>query len=143
MHRPPSVAIRIVRSLVALVTIWCTGCAGFEPVLNAIAGQGVAIMSCASESMQESNPSAAPSGTSASVVAEGSASASAAVSATLGASSQRDFSCGCSQCHAVTLARAVVPTLQLATPSLVTRAPIALVSVGRAPLLPPPERIAL
>jgi len=59
------------------------------------------------------------------------------------ASGQREFSCGCSSCHAVELAHGVIPTLEVAAPTPVVQTPSSAMSVGRAPLLPPPERTAL
>jgi len=143
MPRPASVSLRFLRSLVAVVTVWCTGCSGFEPVLGAIAGEGAQVMSCASESMQASNASTEGSASSAGMISGSTSSEQTTVSAAPRASSQNEFSCGCSSCHAVELAHGVIPTVEQAAPIPVVQAPSALMSVGRTPLLPPPERTAL
>jgi hypothetical protein len=64
------------------------------------------------------------------------------VLANTSASSQREFSCGCSSCHAVTLASWVVPKFAMAAPKPVAQPLETLVSVVRSPLLPPPELTA-
>jgi len=116
------VPTRLTRALVALITVWCLGCSGYEPLLDSLLGDADGGMSCA-EMVQSADQSA----TSASPVA--------AVTA------QHDsFDCGCGQgCHASSplsgtprTIRDVVPTvasLEVSTPP----------SVTRAPLLPPPE----
>jgi hypothetical protein len=142
MRRPPSTLLRILRSLVALVTVWCTGCSGFEPVMESTFGDGAAVMTCASDSMTST---VTAGGRAASTLTMSSSTTELHVSlaANTPATSQREFSCGCSSCHAVTLASWVVPRLATATPRPVTEPLAALMSVVHSPLLPPPERTAL
>jgi hypothetical protein len=100
-------------------------------------------MTCASESMETS--SAGRVGSPGSIGQPSSATEHplGMVSASRDASTQGEFSCGCSSCHAVTLASWVVPKLAMSAPTPVAQAPAALLSVVRTPLLPPPERTAL
>ena len=134
MRRQPSSSLRVLRALVVLVTVWCTGCSGFEPLLDAALGRSEAGMVCASQ-MSE----AAEMGRmSASTVAEGGQSRPAISG--LSSSAQQGFTCGCMSCQTVapgTWSFALLPAPAL--PPVVTAEP-ALVSVGRVPLLPPPER---
>ena len=44
----PTTAVLIARAFTGLVTVWCLGCSGYEPLLNALLGTG-AVMTCASE----------------------------------------------------------------------------------------------
>ena len=135
MRRQPSLSLRVLRGLVVLVTIWCTGCSSFEPLLDAALGRSEAGMVCASE-MSEA---AGMGRMSASTEVE-SGRSRPAVSA-LDTSAQQGFTCGCTSCQTVapgTWSFALLPAPVL--PPVVTAEP-ALVSVGRVPLLPPPERI--
>jgi hypothetical protein len=128
----PSTVLRVIRALTALVTVWCTGCAGFEPLADAAFGRQGAAMTCASadsSGMAMNGPAAAalhPSGPSVSVPSS--------------VAAEKGFSCGCSSCHAVTLAAWSVPMPKPPTLAPLVQPAAALVSVGRAPLLPPPER---
>ena len=125
VRRPPSLPTRLTRALVALVTVWCLGCSGYEPLLDSLLGNADGGMSCA-EMVQSAEQSAS----------------SRAVSTV--AAQHDSFDCGCGQgCHASSpvtgsprTIRDVVPTvasLEVSTPP----------SVTRAPLLPPPERATL
>ena len=124
VHRPPSLPTRLTRALVALITVWCLGCSGYEPLLDSLLGNADGGMSCA-EMVQSADQSE-----------------SAMSSQVAAVTAQHDsFDCGCGQsCHASSpligaprTIRDVVPmvaSLEVSTPP----------SVTRAPLLPPPER---
>jgi hypothetical protein len=136
MRRQPSIALRALRCLVVLVTVWCTGCSGFEPLLDAAIGRSGVGMDCASE---ERGPAASTQSSEFGVVTA-QPHAPAAISALPLSSSEKGFSCGCVSCHAVTLASwSFTPPVAPAT-SLANAPELPLVSVGRVPLLPPPER---
>jgi hypothetical protein len=66
--------------------------------------------------------------------------AARAISALPMSSSEKGFSCGCTSCHAVTLASWSYTPLAAPAISLVNAPEHELVSVERVPLLPPPER---
>jgi hypothetical protein len=125
----------VLRSLVVLVTIWCTGCSGFEPVLDAALGRSGMGMDCGS---LDSAPSNEARSTEATVAARPDAATS--ISRLAMSTTERGFSCGCGSCHAVTLASWSFSPLPARAISLVDTSELALVSVGRVPLLPPPER---
>jgi hypothetical protein len=137
MRRQPSIALRVLRSLVVLVTVWCTGCSGFEPVLEATLGRSNTGMLCASEEQGLSAETEVPAAGAASV---GSRTTAAAISALPMSSTEQGFSCGCASCHSVTLASWSFTPIPLAALPPVVATQSAWVSVGRVPLLPPPER---
>jgi hypothetical protein len=135
MRRQPSLSLRSLRGLVVLVTVWCTGCTGFEPLIDAALGRAEMGMVCASEA----GAGADRSMTSSANAVDGPHFAST-VSALATSPAQAGFSCGCASCMAVTpvvLSFAHLPPLPLA-PVAATELPLA--SVVRVPLLPPPER---
>lgn len=136
MRRRPSIALRALRGLVVLVTVWCTGCSGYQPLLDAALGRNGVGMDCASE---DGAPSAQTRAPEPGVVAEQPHTA-AAISALPMSPSEKGFSCGCSSCHAVTLASWSYTPLAAPAISLADAPELPLVSVGRVPLLPPPER---
>lgn len=136
MRRHPSIVLRVLRGLVVLVTIWCTGCTGFEPLLDAALGRSEAGMDCASE---ERVPAGIAQPTESGTAAARSQTA-AAISVLPMSSAEKGFSCGCASCHAVTLASWSFAPLPAPVMSLVNSPELSLVSVGRVPLLPPPER---
>jgi hypothetical protein len=130
MTRHPSTVLRVIRMLTALITVWCTGCGGFEPLVDAAFGAKGVAMTC---------PSGDWSGVATSTVIAAAQVAPASVAVLSTSATERGYSCGCSSCHAVTLGWSVLP------PAPPTQAPAALpattlASVARALLLPPPER---
>ena len=136
MRRHPSLLLRVLRGLVVLVTVWCTGCSGYEPLLDAALGRSGAGMDCASEDGTPPASAQAPElGVSAARFH-----AAAAISARPMSSGETGFSCGCTSCHAVTLASWSFTPLAAPGIPLASAPELPLVSVGRVPLLPPPER---
>ena len=82
MPRRPSISTLMARTLTALLTVWCLGCSGFDPLLGAIMGR-TSGMTCQSDTRMDRQPeSAAPSVSAASVTA-----------------SSSTFDCGCGSCH--------------------------------------------
>jgi hypothetical protein len=136
MRRHSSPALRALRCFVVLVTVWCTGCSGYEPLLDAALGRSGVGMRCAGES---DAPSANAQGRAPAVTDERSH-AAAAISVLPMSSSEKGFSCGCTSCHAVTLASWSYTPLAAPAISLANAPELALMSVERVPLLPPPER---
>jgi hypothetical protein len=122
---PASRLVRTARVLVAFVTVWCTGCAGFEPLVNAALGSGAGMV-CASEMTPPAASGAAAAPESRSVAA-------------IAAPAKADFSCGCTSCHAVTLVAAVAPSFTSSVDARVEQSPVAPESMTRAPLIPPPQ----
>jgi len=135
MRRHPSTVLRALRCLVVLVTVWCTGCSGYEPLLDAALGRSGVGMSCAAESDVQS---ANDQGRAPAVTAEQSH-AAAEISVLPMSSSDGGFSCSCGSCHAVTLASWSYTPLAAPAISLANAPELTLMSVERVPLLPPPE----
>jgi hypothetical protein len=136
MRRRPSTALRALRCLVVLVTVWCTGCSGYEPLLDAALGRSGVGMDCASED----GSSSAQAQASETAVGSERVDAARAISVLPMSSSEKGFSCGCTSCHAVTLASWSYTPLAAPAISLTIAPEPELVSVERVPLLPPPER---
>jgi hypothetical protein len=135
MRRRPSRALRAFRGLVVLVTVWCTGCSGFEPLIEAALGRSEMGMVCGSEEGATATGSQVSTGS----AVERPMSAPG-VSALPTSPAQSGFSCGCTSCK--TVAPAMWSFALLPAPALprADTAELPLVSIGRVPLLPPPER---
>lgn len=134
MRPQPSVAVRVLRGLVVLVTVWCTGCTGFEPLIDAALGRDAAAVVCASGA---ADMGGGPEMSAAAAERRGPI---GKVSAQVARGERPPFSCGCTSCQAVTpvvLSFAHLPPLPL-PPVAAPELPLA--SVVRVPLLPPPER---
>jgi len=131
----PSIALRLVRSMTALITVWCLGCSSYEPMLGALLGSvDSAGMSCDGKGGMEDQTSSVPESSSDSP-------STASVSASTNGS-QHSFSCGCQSCQA-----ASPSTLGVAsTPFTPPRPPHSLfvnfLSVEREPLVPPPDAVS-
>lgn len=135
MRRHPSTALRVLRALVVLVTVWCTGCSGYEPLLDAALGRSGVGMDCASDDGAPPARSQAPTPGAAADVGH----AAAPISVLPLSSSEKGFSCGCASCHAVTLASWSFTPLAAPAIALAAAPELPLVSVERVPLIPPPE----
>lgn len=129
--RRPSSLLRLIRAMTAVITVWCIGCSGFEPLLGAVMGTSDAVMTCGSVAGTTSS-----SRMSSSDEQTGSSSVSAA------ADGHRGFECGCGSCHSASPSAFVLPS----GAGIALHAPFAsvdtLVSVIRTPLLPPPQHAA-
>ncbi|MEP7002757.1 MAG: hypothetical protein ABI969_19860 [bacterium] len=127
-----STLVRVLRTLTAAITIWCTGCSGFEPLLSAMLGGENAPMACAAGSGATMPGMASP------------ADKNSQDTGFIGAPAEHEqgFDCTCGSCHAVavsywTVAEQIAPLPQSAhadLPSLVSADPTA--------LRPPPNRLA-
>jgi hypothetical protein len=148
MRRPPTFALRVLRALTALVTVWCLGCSAFEPVVSRLAGETVDTgMVCAGEASESAGATIAASADRASSSAPMPAMPTAgaahaeqpsalAVPTEHGA---RGYVCGCQSCHAPEPMLAAVPAPATPSPAAAPAAPRLLVSVVREPLVPPPQ----
>jgi len=130
--RPISRATRLLRGFTALITVWCVGCSGFEPLLDAAFGARASVMTCGSDAASM-GATMAPSSTDDS---RGHAIISAAADA------HRGFDCGCGSCHSVAPTVWAFPSVPSIAPAMALGHIGALVSVARAPLLPPPQYTA-
>ena len=133
MSRRPSPLLRVSRLIVCLVTVWCLGCSGYEPLLNGLLGFATgSAMNCASDM-----GSGAANGFAAHATADHVAPEQPTAAAT---GEHRGFACDCGgSCHApspirnsIALPHAFIAAIALPLPSKPA-------SVSRAPLLPPPE----
>lgn len=133
--RPICRAARLLRAFTALVTVWCLGCSGFEPLLAAFGQAGAnGVMTCGS-AVQRPDPGA-PATVAPIVTAGGQSS----VQAASGQDDMGGFTCSCQSCTAESLARGTVaPSVQHA-PSSPLFEPAIFVSFARQPAVPPPER---
>lgn len=134
MRRRPSLALRAFRGLVVLVTVWCTGCTGFEPLIGAALGISETGMVCASDA------GAMADGSQMSTAKGVDGPHSSTVSALPTSPAQPGFSCGCTSCQTVAPAMWSFAALPAPAPTPAVATELPLVSVGRVPLLPPPER---
>jgi len=108
---------------VALITIWCLGCSGYEPLLGSLSGAQSKVMSCASAEASDGG---------------------AATTISTVASSHDRFDCGCSgSCHAPRPVEQPTVAERLAIPRVEQAAMREPASVSRPPLLPPPETATL
>lgn len=128
MSRPSSL-LRAVRVMTAVITVWCVGCSGFDPLLDAAVGAGASVMTCGADRA----PLGGATSTASADGAHGKATVSAVTAAHVG------FDCGCGSCHSAALS---VWTLQPAphiAPAMAVGRIGVLLSIVRAPLLPPPQ----
>ena len=130
MRRQPSLVTRLFRALTALVTVWCLGCSGFEPLVSGLLGANVGGMTCGGES---SAPRSLPSAGGAGVATQ------ASIGGPADAHGDRGYDCGCQSCHAAEAQLAAMPQRAgVAVPP----APAAVerhLSIEREPLVPPPQ----
>jgi hypothetical protein len=136
MFRPTSLTIRATRALVALITVWCLGCSGFEPLVDAlfdrVAGSG---MTC--------GPGGADAGETGGMAATDSPLTPGITSVLAQADDHRSFDCGCGQsCHGVSPMVWRDTTRPAPLPQVASADASQPPNVVRAPLLPPPERTA-
>lgn len=127
MMRRPSALVLAIRALTGFVTVWCLGCAAYDPLIDMIlVGQVDGGMRCASE-MTELAHSGTDRGT-------------LAVFANPDEpGGQADFECHCTSCHATAAQTYVFAAAELEPPTAVISSVTEMVSVTRAPIAPPPE----
>src|SRR4051812_4161767 len=118
---------RVLRSLTALIAVWCLGCNAFDPLIASLfPGAGRGMMVCAAEAPATGVALQDRGGRPASVRA-------------FADHADRGTSCDCGSCCAPApspLASALAPSPVAQQPA---PEPCALPSVARAPLVPPPQ----
>ena len=137
--RRASAFTRVSRALVGLVTVWCLGCAGFEPLLDTWLETGaVAGMSCGSATETASTMDMTSRADATTANAGDPTQMSVSVPA-----QHHGNECGCGQhCTAPTPS---LPTAASAAQLVSHAAPLPVIipaSHSQAPLLPPPEFVA-
>ena len=129
MSHRPAIHLLSARALTAFLTVWCLGCAAFDPVIDSLLGQKTTTASCLSE-MVESGQTAGSDGLTISPSVNG-------------ADSELCCGCGCGSCHSVSPQATDVAAVVAATPRAISLVERRLASVTRAPVAPPPEHRAL
>ncbi|MDQ6610895.1 MAG: hypothetical protein M3Y64_00560 [Gemmatimonadota bacterium] len=135
MNRQPSLLLRATRALVGLVTVWCLGCVGYEPIVDSLRGASAStIMDCASMSAGEMVGGSQPTQTMQEALSLQPTISEAPVNGA--------FDCGCGGfCHAVSITYNAVAVSPLNVLKQLQQQPAEPASVSRAPLLPPPQRV--
>jgi hypothetical protein len=124
MRSRPTFLALAARLFTGLVTVWCLGCSGYEPLLGSLVGGGG--MSCASEMGVSASETGADN---------------SAAQASIGDASQADhgFDCGCGSCHAASPMQWGASVERYENPRVASFAAVEPLSVVRAPVAPPPE----
>lgn len=125
--RRPSRSTRLLRSLTALVTVWCLGCSAFDPLITSLIPGGSRMMVCASE-----GPETVQSVTQ----------HHASISAPADRDAGDGATCGCGSCNAPAPTGFVVAAPPRPVPHQAIADPLTPPSVARTPLVPPPQRAA-
>lgn len=125
--RRPSRSTRLLRSLTALVTVWCLGCSAFDPFITSLIPGGSRMMVCASEGPE----------TVQSVMQD-----HASISAPADRDAGDGATCGCGSCNAPAPTGFVVAAPPRPVPYQAIADPLTPPSVARTPLVPPPQRAA-
>ena len=130
-HRHPS-AHRTLGALTAILTVWCLGCSAFDPLLCRLFGTGAAVMDCAGAEQPASTPAIA-------TTTSGDESAVAVAPTSSGHGSPNAMTCDCQSCHAPPAALIALKPELTPPPAIALIEPGSFASVGREPLVPPPE----
>ncbi|MBC8087368.1 MAG: hypothetical protein H7Z40_08870 [Phycisphaerae bacterium] len=130
MSRRPSPLLRATRALIGLVTIWCLGCSGYEPIVESLAF-GTAMRAMTDVAHEGTGGADAAAGNSESVIGP---------NVTIGAVDEGFDCCGSGCCHLVFIDYVRAGHIQVYTLRQVHELPDELTSVSRAPLIPPPQR---
>jgi hypothetical protein len=138
-RRPSSRAARTLRLLTAFVTVWCLGCAAFDPVLGQLAGSADSSGMVCGDEMVGGTGGDAPSGNVPTATSLRGSPSGPSVSAAASDHHTAGYDCGCQNCHAPEMTRAAADASARPVPTAAQHEPQALVSVVREPLLPPPE----
>ena len=119
---------RLLRSLTALVTVWCLGCSAFDPLIASLFPGGHPTMVCSSE-----GPS----------TVQTTAQEGRSISAPAANHGANDgTACDCGFCSAPAPTDLVSATPAPTGPQQTGSDAITPPSVARTPLLPPPQRVA-
>jgi hypothetical protein len=130
MRRRPSLLALLGRTLTGLLTVWCLGCSGFDPILGALFGaSGSTVMNCASEMGMSSTPDDADGAGAASTIRDA-------------GRADRGFDCGCGGCYSASPIQWTVIVDRAQTRRIDALAPVEPMSVTRTPVVPPPEALA-
>ena len=125
---------RVLHALTALVTVWCLGCAAFDPLLDGLLGSRVGTgMLCASDSLRD-----VPTAATLDLAREDGAQAVAAPAE--GSVPRAGVVCGCQSCYATAPVLLAVAPDPLLPPSAPLFEPSLPTSIEREPLVPPPQR---
>ena len=111
------------RVITGLITVWCLGCSGFDPLLSALLGSTRA-MNCVSEMS----------------AATGSQPGTVSIQ---DSSPERGFDCGCDSCYAASPVMWIAMSDEPQRPEAMSLAVVEPVSITRIPSVPPPESSAL
>lgn len=106
--------------LIGLITVWCLGCSGYEPLLSSLLGRSHASMTCGLEMRSAAD-------------------ASAPITVSAADDAGQGLDCGCQSCHAASPLVAIVDALDPGIATTDVPFPDAPASVVRTPLLPPPQ----
>ena len=128
MLRRPTAAARLARMVIGIITVWCLGCSGYEPLLGSLLGRGSG-MSCGSEMAASLSASAAGNA----------GSATHASAFTAAGTARQAFDCGCGSCHAPSPDGFVIHLGRLAPPTTHVGVVTEPSSVTRTPIAPPPQ----
>ena len=126
--RRPLRSIRLVRSLTALITVWCLGCSAFDPLVAGLFPGDGPLMVCAGEG-------------------SGAVQSAAQDHASVGDSTAKRHAsdrtdCGCGSCSAPAPTGLAIAALAQSVPHQLTADVVAPPSVARTPLVPPPQLAA-
>ena len=124
--------VRALRALTAVITVWCTGCSAFEPVLNTMLGSSIVTMSCAS-AQRDTMPGVA--------MTAGDADGDGSSVGAAGEDGQ-SVDCACGSCHAVAISHQVVAQVAAPRPQGAHADLPSLVSAEPSAMRPPPNRVA-
>jgi hypothetical protein len=129
MRRRPSPLLRATRALTALITVWCLGCTGYEPLLSTLLGESAGgMMACGSVMGTAAADAVSPAGHGTNQAAVSDA-----------AQSNHSFDCGCGSCHAAAPTQPIGRAPSSLPLALAQHEPSEPASLSRAPLLPPPQ----
>jgi hypothetical protein len=131
-------ANHLLRSLTALVTVWCLGCSSFEPLL---AGLGFGTASVGMECGLDGAMNVGSAAAERVAVADAGVSSSGHERTVKAPASEhaRGYDCGCQSCHAASPVQLAFLGAPAPGPDVPVSTPIALSSVARQPLVPPPQ----
>lgn len=132
MSRRPSPLLRATRALVGLVTIWCLGCSGYEPIVESLAFDSTVQAMTDASTRGETVVVCTATASSNSAIATG-------AGVTVGADDAGFDCCGGGCCHLVFIDYIRAGHTPLHTLRQLHELPGELASVSRAPLIPPPQ----
>ena len=111
-----------------MITVWCTGCTGFEPIVSVLSGAS-GVMECSSSM-------------SAVAVAVSDRGDTSSIESSEASPRPDGYDCGCGSCHAVTVVALAEERFSPTRPMQKSVREDVPLSITRAPLIPPPQRDA-